>query len=65
MRQIERDRNQSIVINGHIRVTVLEVHEDEVTLSIESDRQPEMNRIETLRIAGSEAQELALVGSAS
>lgn len=61
MRQIERHRNQAVVINGHIRVTVLEVHDDEVTLSIESDRQPEMNRIETLRVAGSEVRELALV----
>ncbi len=63
MRQIERYRNQAVIVNGHIRVTVLEVHDDEVILSIESDRQPEMNRIETLRVAGSEVQELALVGA--
>ncbi len=62
MHFVERHRDQAIIINGHIRVTVLEVHDDEVTVAIESDGDPGMNRIETLRRVNSGAQ-LELVGA--
>lgn len=62
MQLIERQKNQAIVIDGHVRVTVLEVHEDEVIVSIESTEDPTQNRIETLRLA-TESSELELVGA--
>lgn len=62
MKIIERRKNQAIVIDNHIRVTILEVHDDEITVSIESQSDPEMNRIETLFMSAG-AGELALAGS--
>lgn len=62
MQIIERRRNQAIVIDGHIRVTVLEVHDDEITVSVESDTDPQINCIETIHVV-SEAAELELAGA--
>ncbi len=62
MRFVERQKNQTILINEHIRVTVLEVRDGEVTVSIESDLDPTLNRIETMMLAHEEAG-LALVGA--
>lgn len=62
MRFVERQRNQAILINEHIRVTVIEVRDDEVTVAIESDQDPTINRIETMLLAKGEA-ELQLVGA--
>lgn len=62
MELIERQKNQAIVIDGHVRVTVIEVHEDEVIVSIESGADPSLNRIETMRLVRSES-ELELAGA--
>ncbi len=51
MHFIDRSKNESIIIAGQLRVTILEVHDDEVTVSIESNDDPAENRIETLRVA--------------
>ena len=61
MKLIECEKNQVIHIDRDIRVTVLEVHDDEITVSIQS---PDENRIETLRVAHAEARlELAGAGA--
>ncbi len=60
--QIERQRDEVVMINGHIRVTVIEVHDDEVTVAIESDREPGASRIETLRVSPAGQVQLELVG---
>lgn len=62
LKLIERQKNETIVIGSHLRVTVLEVHDDEVIVSIESDEDPTFNRIETLRVAKADA-ELELAGA--
>lgn len=62
MRFVERQKNQAILINEHIRVTILEVRDGEVTVAIESDQDPTLNRIETMLLAGAEA-ELTLAGA--
>lgn len=61
MKHIECEKNQVIRIDDNIRITVLEVHDNEITVSIQS---PGDSRIETLRVVSEGAHEpqLELVG---
>jgi sRNA-binding carbon storage regulator CsrA len=60
MQLIDCEKGQVISIDGSLRVTVLEIHDGEITVSIESPEDPTQNRVETLRLLREETPELEL-----
>ncbi|MFK7818046.1 MAG: carbon storage regulator [Planctomycetaceae bacterium] len=63
MQLIDCEKGQVINIDDSLRVTVLEIHDGEITVSIESPEDPTLNRIETLRLLREEAPQLELASA--
>ena len=58
---LSRKENESIVIEGHIKVTVVEIRGDKIRLGIEAPRDVAVWREELERRARNERRELAKV----
>lgn len=61
--KVECQKGDVLVVDRHTRVTVLEVHDDEAIVAVESDIDPSSNQIVTLRPESAIAREPALVGT--